>query len=277
MRKLLVIILFCMFIIRKDDIVLAVLNGWDLWNNKLFPLLFPTFVLSDLLISTGIVNFIVKRFGFIYEKLFKNNKIGLYILLISFIAGTPNNAKNLKFFKDSNLLNDSEINKILISSILFNPLLIISLGGFKLLLILFLSNFIVGLLFRNVNVLVSNREFDTNYSFELSESISKNISVCFQILGTVVIFSSLISLLKTNNLFFNLFINIFLELSNGINFISMFYNNSLCLYAVVFSFGGISILMQIKSILKDTFINYKLIILSRLVCTCISVCLCSFT
>ena len=41
-----------------------------------------------------------------------------------------------------------------------------------------------------------------------------------------------------------------------------------------FSFGGFSILMQIKSILKDTFINYKLFILSRLVVTCISIFIC---
>lgn len=277
MKRLLVIILFCIFIIHKDIVVISALEGLNIWIYKLFPLLLPTFILSDLVLSTDLIDILVKRFGDIYKKIFKNNKIGLFIFLISILSGTPNNAKVLSELKKNNILNDSEINKVLCSSIMFNPLLIISIGGIKLLFILIISNIITGIMLRNIKVIDSNTDYKIKYKFDINDSISKSINILINILGTIVVYSVIINLIPFNNVYLKLFSNILFELSNALNFNSMFFNNSLIVSGIIFSFGGLSIFTQIKSILKDTFIDFNLLIKSRLICTCICVIICWFT
>lgn len=277
MRKLLYICIFCIFIIRKDVVVESALIGLNIWIYKLFPLLFPTFIISDLLLSSDLPIYITSKFGKLYRKIFKNNKYGLYIFLISMIAGTPANSKSILLLKDNKVLNDKEINKMLSSSILFNPLLIISLGGIKLFIILLISNLITGIIFRNISIDISDNEYNTLDKFNINESINKNINLIFNILGTVVLYSIIINIIPLNNVYFGFILNSLLELSNALNYVSLFFENNLTYLAIVFSMGGLSILTQIKSILKDTFINYKLIILSRLVCTCVSVVICWIT
>ena len=109
------------------------------------------------------------------------------------------------------------------------------------------------------------------------DSISKSINILINILGTIVVYSVIINLIPFSNLYLKLFSNILFELSNALNFNSMFFNNSLIVSGIIFSFGGLSIFTQIKSILKDTFIDFNLLIKSRLICTCICVIICWFT
>jgi len=71
MRKLLIIILFLLFVSNRTSILASGIEAINIWTNTIFPLLFPTFILSDLLIASGIVNTITKYLGKIYSKIFK--------------------------------------------------------------------------------------------------------------------------------------------------------------------------------------------------------------
>lgn len=270
--KITCILLLILFICRKDIVIESVLNGLNIWTYTLFPLLYPSFILNDLILSTKIPSVVVKYFGNLYNKLFLNNKNGVYVFFVSLLCGTPSNVKVMRELK----LTDSEINKCLISSFFFNPLLIISLGGFKLFIIIFVGNILNGLIFRNVKVNISNNKL-TNKPFSLNKSISNNLNVLFNILGTVVIFSVLINILPINDIDIKFLISSILELTNTLDYIKRFYDSNIYLFVINFCFGGLSIFTQIKSILSDTFINYKLYFISRLSFTCICVVICWIT
>lgn len=270
--KITCILLLILFICRKDIVIESVLNGLNIWTYTLFPLLYPSFILNDLILSTNIPNIIVRYLGNLYNKLFLNNINGVYVFFVSLLCGTPTNVKVMKELK----LTDSEINKCLISSFFFNPLLIISLGGFKLFIIIFIGNIMNGLFFRNIRVNISDNKL-ISYPFSLNKSITNNLNVLLSILGTVVIFSVLINLLPINNIFIKFLINSSLELTNSLDYIKRFFESNIYLLIISFGFGGLSIFTQIKSILSDTFINYKLYFISRLSFTCICVVICWIT
>ena len=94
----------------------------------------------------------------------------------------------------------------------------------------------------------------------------------FSILGTIITMLVLVTLVKTNNLFINNLFNGFLEITSGLINLSVLnipYKFKLILTIVYLSFGGLSIHMQIKSILKDA-INYRLFYQTRILAIIIS-------
>ena len=274
MMKIIYILILILFSCHKEIILQSSLIGLNIWIYKLFPLLFPTFIIIDLILSTDLIDNITAKLGSIYKKIFKNNKYGLSVFIIGLIAGSPSNIKVLKKLKDKDLISDLEINKILTGSIFFNPLLIISICGIKGFFILMISNLITLFIFRNIKVNIRNGDLSLKSNINITDAIASNMNILISILGTIVFFSVLINIIPIKNIYVKLCINILLEISNSLNFIDLFFNNNLYFYLIAFSFGGLSILMQIKSILKDTFIDYKLYILSRLVVTCISIFIC---
>lgn len=271
MRKILVILLFLLFIFNRQMILLSGIEAINVWTNTIFPLLFPTFILSDLLIASGLVNIITKLVGKVYSKIFKLSPYGMYIFLISLIAGTPTNAKNLKILRDNNYINDLEITKILSTCIFFNPLLIISMTSFRILIILWLANIFTGIIMNRGNdCVINNTTKEISMPFNLGLSIENNINILINILGTITVFLMLSNIMPINSPFIKVLVSGILEVTNGLNKINLFYKSHFLFdYLVLFilSFGGLSIFIQIKSILKDTSLNIKYFFISRLLCT----------
>lgn len=269
MKTYFYLIFLILFVLNREGVIVNALESLQIWSTQLFPLLFPTFILSDLLLSSKIVAVITDKLGSIYEFIFKTSRYGLYIFLISMLAGTPTNAKIMSILKENELISDEDINKILCHSLLFNPFLILKFGGFSLLLTIWLANLLCGIIFSRLYKVSTTSFKPIDISFDLQESISKNITIMLNILGTVVIFSSLIALIPSNNIYIKYVITSILEVTNGINLANKFFSGNIYLIGACFAIGGLSIVSQIKSILKDTFINYKLLFLSRLIVTCI--------
>lgn len=278
MRKLLVILLFLLFIFNRQMVLLSGIEAINIWTNTIFPLLFPTFILSDLLIASGLVNTITKFVGKIYSKLFKLTPYGMYIFLISLIAGTPTNAKNLKILRDNNYITDRELTQILSTCIFFNPFLIISMTSIKILLILWISNILAGIIMnRNNDYVKSDTHKNIITSFNLGVSVESNINTLLNILGTITVFLMLANVISIDIPFIKVLISGILEVTNGLNKINLFYKSHfLYNYLVLFilSFGGLSIFIQIKSILKDTSLNIKYFFISRLITTNIAYAIC---
>ena len=278
MRKLSIIILFLLFIFNRPIILASGIEAIKIWTNTIFPLLFPTFILSDLLISSGLVNTITKLLGRIYSILFKLTPYGMYIFLISLVAGTPTNAKNLKVLYDKNYINNEELTKILSTCIFFNPLLIISMSSLKTLLILWISNILAGIIMNRKNIYNNTIVKPIKSSFNLSVSIENNINILLNILGTITLFLMLANVMPIKIPLIKTLVAGIFEVTNGLNKINLFFKGNIIYdYLVLFilSFGGISIFIQIKSILKDTSLNIKYFFISRLLCANISFIICA--
>ena len=118
-----------------------------------------------------------------------------------------------------------------------------------------------------------HKKYISNASFSdiLSKSIFKTINTLLLLLGiitTFLIISALIKNIFNTSDFINSIISGILEMTGGIKSIS-FLNISTKLKATLIgffiSFGGLSIHMQVMSILSDTSIKYLPYLISRII------------
>ena len=280
MYKILIIFLFCILFFKRSDVSNAVLVGVDIWYKQILPSLLPFFIFSDLFVSSGIVDDLCKKIGPLFAKIFNVSKYSLFVFFISLASGSPTNAKTIKNMLDSGYILKSEAEKILCFTCFYNPFLIYSItnlylnktDSLKVVFIAYLTNIILGLILRfkktEINYLVKER----NTKILFVDSIKNTMMSLIGILGTIITMLVLITLVKTNNVFIDNLFNGFLEITSGIINLSVLninYNLKLILTIIYLSIGGLSIHMQIKSILKDT-INYKLFYITRILAIIIS-------
>ena len=77
---LILLIILNIFILKENLIIkFSMIEGAKIWFKQIFCTLLPAYFLIDLLINYGITNYI------------KNNKV--FLILISFLLGSPSNAK----------------------------------------------------------------------------------------------------------------------------------------------------------------------------------------
>lgn len=255
-----------------------------LWFYNLIPTLFPFFIITDLLANYGFINFIAKIFGKIMI-IFKLPQKTSYALFMSMFSGFPGNSKLIKELLDNQEINDQEACKLLTFTHFSNPLFIIGTVGLIflnnqkiatiILIIHYLTNFLVGLLFRNIyhqnNNPIKKKERQTlPFITILIKSINNAIKTMFLIYG-IIIFTSLLTNIITINLNLSSFtksiLTGILEMTQGLKLIAN-ENLPIILKATIMtfflSFGGISIHMQVMGILAEYKVNYYIYLLARI-------------
>lgn len=267
MKKLLTFILFICFIINKNAIIYSASEALNIWSKSLFPVLYPTLILSDVLLASGIINKIPKIFYSIYSHIFKTSPYGLFVLLVSVFAATPTNAKILKDLYDNKLIDKNSLSKILSQTIFFNPILILAFSNLKVLIIMWVSNILTSFILRNKLVSNDTTLKDINFKFNINESIEKNMKTILNILGTLTLFLSLSSIIPIKNQILKTFISGILEITSGFSRIKLYLTSPLndIMMLIFVSLASFSIIMQIKSILKETKFDSKYFYASRFI------------
>lgn len=283
---ILVLVFILVFMLSNPSrIVESVLFGINIWMYNVFPTLFPFFVLSDLLINYGFIKVLSKFLGcFMY--IFGLSKNTSYVYFLSLICGSPSGARNIKQLLDKNIININDANHLIRFTHSVNPLFVLgTVGsillndlrlGFIILISIFLGNLMIGILFRikdndscNKN---SIHDFKERESFiaVLSNSIYNSLDILFLMLGIIIIFliiSSFIDIFNFNSNF-SLIIKGILEMTQGVKLVSI--SNFSLIYKVVLmtfflSFGGISVHMQVSSVIDGSKIKYKNFLVSRII------------
>ena len=276
------IIISILVLINSNIVINSIIYSTKIFNNKIFPSLFPFFILSELLINYGFIEFSSILFKPLM-KLFKINSNCSFIFVMSMISGFPSSAKYTKDLYDKKYINSLEATKVLTFTHFSNPLFIIGFIslilnkkiGLYILIIHYLTNIIIGLIFRKIikTEINTNNKINNNYqSFSnvLSNSIINGFKTLFLILGTMIVFLTITNIINEyiglNPLLKGIF-NGALEMTGGINTISNL-NISLklksTLIGMILSFGGISVHMQIKSIISNTDIKYYPYLVARI-------------
>ena len=277
--KLIIFFFFILIFIKKDIMYYTIYSTTLIWFENIVPNLLPMFIITSLIISSNLIITICNLFGKIFSKIFKTSKYGIFVFVLSLFTGSPSNAKYIKDLIDNNLISITEGNKLLLFTTNYNPLLIYSLltlyldkkTSIILIIIVILSNIIIGFLNRNMEY----DEIQNNYnskSINLSKIIKETIDTLLMILGTLIVFNIIINILPINNLLIKSIINGTLEITtalNNINFLNINTNFKILLSIIYLSFGGISIHTQIKSIFSDT--NYKLFLKNKFLSILISI------
>lgn len=289
MKKIImfILILIAYLILQNSSIVInTVIQSIEIFKNSIFPSLFPFFIISELLINYGFVEFISNLFKPLMNKFFRINSKCAFILVMSMISGFPSNSKYTRDLYLKGEINELEATKILMFTHFSNPLFImgaISITflknkkiGLLILIIHYLTNFIVGFLLRNIiktpinNTKLNIKNKQLSFSNVLSKSILNAFNTMFLILGTIIIFLIITNLLNEYILFnpyIKGIISGILEMTGGISNISLLdisLKQKSTIIGMILSFGGISVHMQVKSIISDTPIKYQPFLIARL-------------
>lgn len=285
------LILFIIFLIMFSKTnILAVQNAISLFFEKVFPSLFPFFIAADLLSHTNIINILNTILSPIMKPLFNVSGKGAFPFIMGIISGYPTGAKIVSDFRKNNICTKVECERLLAYTNNSGPLFIIGTVGSSLFLsteigILLLITHIFGTLtvgiifrfyknnyYRNENI-VDELDID-NFSSILTESIFNSFKTTGMIFGFIIMFSIINNILLTSGilkLFPSAIIGSILstcEITNGINYISMIKSSNLTIQLILTSFflgfGGISVLMQVYSIISKTDLSINPYILGKL-------------
>lgn len=299
-----VIFTLCLLLFSKSNLP-AIKSGLLLWANSVVPSLFPFFVATELLMHTNVISQLGILLNRFMKPLFNIRGEGAFAFIMGIISGYPVGAKIASNFRENNICTKEECERLLSFTNNSGPLFIIGTVGILMFknttigILLFITHILacitVGFIFRFWKYKYVSKPYKSPAKFSsknnyvsfsnlgevLSESITSAISTILVIGGFIVIFSSIISILKTSGILqfcssifvplFN-FINIdisfiqpiltgFLEITNGISSISNIVCKKLSiniiLAAFFLGFGGLSILLQVLSITSKTDLSIR--------------------
>ena len=283
-------IIICVFVliellIKKEIIYDSVIYALNMWVNNLIPALFPFFIISDILINYNITLYIPKIIKDFCKSIFNITDNMLSILFLSMISGFPSNARNTRIMYDNNLISLEEANHILIFSHFSNPIFVLTTVGvfffnyesvgIILLIAHYLSNFILGFLCRGKIKISPNSKNnlcieDKSFGGVFIDAIRKAIDTILLICGIVVI-NLLLSSIVTNAFNFNVYNSVLVkglfEITIGIDAISkidLSLRFKMIITSCFLAFGGLSVHMQVYSLIVNTKIKYIYFFLGRI-------------
>lgn len=288
-----IIILFGIgLIFFSSSNIVAVRKSLDLFLNSVFPSLFPFLIVTELLSYTSLVPWISSKFKRVMPTVFNVSAIGIYPFIMGIISGYPVGARIVASLREENKISRIDGERLLVFTNNAGPLFIIgcigcsiylnSSIGFILYFVHFLSSIITGFVFGNFYK-TSYREESVNSQTldfsSLGDIIGKCIKKAFYTLSTVcgfvIIFSLIVSMIDASKIL-NIFNDIWikdilfgiLEITTGIQLISLIKNSTLFYHLIATSFllgiGGISVLLQVWSVISKTDLSIKPYIIGKI-------------
>lgn len=206
---LVIVIVTLSLILNPKESLDASLRGLNIWWGVVFPSLLPFFIISELLISFGIVSFLGVLLEPLMRPLFRVPGVGGFVWAMGMASGLPAGAKLSAALRKNNQLSQIEAERLVSFTNSSNPLFIfgaISVGFFQnasLGIVLaashYLSNASVGIIMRfygkNKKIKSKARAFDFIAAFgELHQTRMKETRPLGKILGDAI-YSSVQTLL----------------------------------------------------------------------------------
>lgn len=293
---ILCLFIICLLIFSQSNIS-AAKSGLSLWANSVVPSLFPFFIAIELLNHTNVAHILGKLLNKFMKPLFNVPGIGAYIFIMGLISGYPTGAKIVAQFREKGMITKAEGERLLTFTNNSGALFILGTVGITLFgnttigILLLITHILacisVGIVFRfwkfndsekisYTNINKSSKNVSSNI---LASSITNSINTILMIGGFIVLFSIIISILKTSKILlilsniltpimkiFNVdakfcipIISGIFELTNGISMVAGLPNKllstNIIISAFLLGFGGISVVLQIYAIIADTDIS----------------------
>lgn len=261
------------------DLKSIILESSNIWLYNLVSSMLPFYVISDLLINYGLIDILAFLFKKIINKLFNVSENASFVIFFSMFTGFPSSAKYLKNLLDLNYISIEDANKIIRFTHFSNPLFIINVIGntiignkkigFLILLSHYLSNFIIGFLYRKEQTQkITTKRVKNTKSFGsiLTTSFINSFDSLLIVLGSLITFKILTSIIF-HYFGFNFIISSLLEITQGLFALKDLTLNielKALIAVAMISFGGFCIHTQVYSILSETKISYKNYFFSRI-------------
>lgn len=271
MYALIFLIIVCILIKSYTEIKKEIIESLVLWCTVVLPSLFPYLVLSQYIISTGIMNIISTITGPILSRILHTSRNGTNIFLSSLVCGYPSGAICTADLYVSGQMSLHEAQRIICFSNNAGPLFLISAVGTGMIgntgdgVAIYVIQTLACLCYAFFSGIKSDNISD-NASDKVGQVRSKDFSTCIKTSVTTIvniggfitassvicrIIITLISALFPRLPHTEAWIYSIFELSRASEMITRF-NMTPLLFATlcaVVSWGGISVILQVKSAL----------------------------
>ncbi len=286
---LIILFLYLGIFINPSLIIKSGITSINIFKTKLFPSIFPFFVLASLLLELGIASKISNKVNSLFKRLFHVEGNSSFIILISIISGFPSGSKYIKESLKNKTINKDTANYLLTFTHFANPLFILGTCGtilnsislaYKILIIQIIANLILGIILRPKEIITS-KNISTNYNNKsflevLPKAINDAIKILLFMLGSItffMFFSKLITSSLSLNPFFETIITGILDMTSGISLVPIINTNNYIRGLIVLTFitfGSFSVHLQVINNIKEENIEYKYFLLGRILQTSIA-------
>lgn len=285
---LIILFLYLGIFINPSLIIESGISSINIFKTKLFPSIFPFFVLASLLLELGIATKISNKLNPIFKRLFHVEGNSSFIILVSIISGFPSGSKYIVECYKNKTIDRNTANYLLTFTHFANPLFILGTCGiilnslslaYKILIIQIISNLILGIILRPKEIITSKKinNYQTKSLLEaLPKAINDAIKLLLFMLGSItffMFFSKLLTSLLSLNLFFETIITGILDMTSGISLVPSIdttnYIRGLLVLTFI-TFGSFSVHLQVLNNIKEEDLEYKYFFFGRIIETSIA-------
>lgn len=282
------LILIIIFFIQPNIVRSGAINGITLWYSKLLPVLFPMFILSNILLQYSFLYDVLEKVSSLSRRLL-GSSFALIPFTIGVISGCPAGALSTDLMLKSKRITENEANYLLsftnLCSFQFISAVIVMsmLKDLNLLIFLTIPHFIGAIVlskfmkkdFTSLNTIKKEKLIKAiSFNEAFSNAISKSIINILTVAGVIIIFSilseyimsiiflddinySIASASPIKQIIVSLFTGI-LEMTNGCNITcltSLPTEVKIIILNFLVSFSGFSIIFQTVSVCNNVEIN----------------------
>ena len=298
---ILISIFIILFSLNINQCISASIDGCNLWYKSILPTTFPFIVICNLLIYYDGISLYSKFLGPLLCKPLGLSKNCSFPIVASILCGYPLGAKYCVDLYSMEYIKKDEYERLLNIASNVGPLFLIgSVGGillgnaslgYILLIGNYLSAILIGLITKKkrnpikLSSLSCPKYEIINFGSAIKNAIQNGINTTLSIGGFIIIFSVVISLIKSNVYFYIIFkhLETFLslpvgtlyclllgsiEMTNGCSIISTLSISlplKLGIISFLCSFSGLAVIAQVSSFVSDTKIRYSKYIFFKII------------
>ena len=285
---LIILFLYLGIFINPSLIIESGISSINIFKTKLFPSIFPFFVLASLLLELGLATKISIKLNPLIRKIFHVEGNSSFIILVSIISGFPSGSKYIVESYKNKTIDKNTANYLLTFTHFANPLFILGTCGlilnsislaYKILIIQILSNLILGIILRPKEIVfskITNNPQNKSFLEALPKAINDAIKVLLFMLGSItffMFFSKLLTSTLSLNPFFKTIITGLLDMTSGISLVNTINTTNYIrglLVLTFITFGSFSVHLQVLNNIKEVDIDYKYFFLGRIIETSIA-------
>ena len=285
---LIILFLYLGIFINPSLIIESGISSINIFKTKLFPSIFPFFVLASLLLELGIATKISNKLNPIFKRLFHVEGNSSFIILVSIISGFPSGSKYVVESYKSKTIDKTTANYLLTFTHFANPLFILGTCGlilnslslaYKILIIQIISNLILGIILRPKEIISSkkiNNYQNKSFLEALPKAINDAIKLLLFMLGSItffMFFSKLLTSFLSLNPFFETIITGILDMTSGISLVPSINTTNYIRGLIVLTFitfGSFSVHLQVLNNIKEEDLEYKYFFFGRIIETSIA-------
>lgn len=270
--------LIVVIVFYAEQVTEGAYSSLEICSVSVIPALFPFFVISGFLVNSGFANIIGSFFSPVSEKLFKTSGAGAFSFVIGILCGYPTGAKTIADMYKSGNLSKQESERLLAFCNNSGPLFVIGSVGITMLgnknagivlyiihvLSAFLTGVVLSLFCKKTKISTSSKIAVIKLGRAITKSVEDAVKSCLLVCGYVVFFGSVINVAKM--FLKNPFIVSLAEITTGAKMITsaeLTEETIFLLLSCSMAFGGLCVLLQVKSVISDTDLSVRTYILGK--------------